>query len=1324
MALDPKEIQNRIDALREMEGAIVGSAQKLTDGDKPLQNSGSLKTVEDLKAKDQELYDKAVTKAQLLKRLQEGEPSIGVIPAGSGAWSKIQESGNIFADTPVAEAGASQVAAEKAKGAEAVADQHAREVRERTGMMGALREDAQSLARGLVRGPAELLDTLTFGKTHAAESLSDSPRGEYSDLVVDDSNQQFNPLYQFLKSAAKDEKGDLTKGKAFEGVGQLASELMFLYAPLNRAIRATGVPALAGRKLAEGGWKKLGKAAEPILEDMILGGMVGAKDGWKSMLVNATLMPAAGIPLRAVGGAVSKAIANKTMEWHAPKYNYNANPSDNALYRMFAGTPDSPTQSTWKKYADKAWTDWVDDVHPLQQLSKTFFKETGRTLPIEQDPYATARMFNRMPFQITDFLRRKVKPVLKAVGEKDYFDFNMYLAARTMKDRIAANPDWAKSAAKRGITDGSLTETMKNIETHWGPEKAPKMQELAGTATKMYDDVSNLMVEGGLLSKEALGRMQEAQPNYVSLAKLVDFSDQYMKQFGTALRKFHAGSQDLFPRIKGVPQEATYVLPMDQMLQRIPKLLVALEQNKIAQQTVNFRKLLPDTYGTLIRPVEQGALLTDIVGEGNEALARRALRYSKPERFIAAVDRLLKREFPTGMAESIKGQKTARIPLGGRAKLFELQESARNVGPDGLKEIFDNAQRFKQISTEPVHPETGIIPVWQNGNKVDYYLPKEMADVVSSAPKTQVDFMGDMLKNWNEIFKASVTSFNPGFMVSNTARDFSTQLMNANNPIGPLAWMKGFYRAVKGATVGDELYDQARKYGVGTGLNTLSKDIHTLSKYTTIKDGKLEVGGLSKKLMDEGTVKNAIKAAFKPKTYLQFVETLNSFVEMAPRLGVMEKGIKRTGNPMASAWDARNATIDFYKAGLKGRLLNIYVPFFNARLQGTINTLGAMKRNPTRAAAVILSGAVIPEIAAYYWNTRMYPAWADQVSEIGSDNSLRLIVGEGTDKNGKPHPQIIDVPKGDYQRIFGKVAREAIKFLDDRDPESVEAIAKKIFDTLSPVSMVDSKGDLSAREFAANLSPPIARATAEVMTGKELRTGRMVEGGGLGYQTNLSPELHYIPGKTGKGAIAIGKLFKTSPELIEHFATEAFGIFGRAVTGPEKLGQFMEQRFYKTSANELTGKAIEAANKVENILEDKKQVDEIKAAVWVDMIKNSDLPTEKKMTLFKTGAKDPAIGKYVNEFRYKTVTPTYVRVLSKAGVDNGSRAAAIVTFLDTIKKDSPELREQVMNELATAKTPTGQKLITPEVRKQMQLLLELKTAKGIDAGKKAGKPSE
>jgi hypothetical protein len=476
---------------------------------------------------------------------------------------------------------------------------------------------------------------------------------------------------------------------------------------------------------------------------------------------------------------------------------------------------------------------------------------------------------------------------------------------------------------------------------------------------------------------------------------------------------------------------------------------------------------------------------------------------------------------------SIKGSEKAVVdPFEGLVRnaykavsLIERNRVAQDMAALAEKPGFEGQIIKARPSAEPP-PGMGKFSVLVDGQKHDYLAPKPVVEAMKGMTRQNADMVTKWAAVSANMLRQGSTGLYAPFIPTNAVRDFASATLVSRVGFNPADWVRGFASYI----AKDQSYhDFLESGGSFSGYFERNKRLtSTANELTRSKGAKVL-----------RTVTNPI----------ELIRVVGESVETAPRLGVFKRS-RRMGHPAEmAAMDARDATVDFAKSGSVGQLVNLWVPFLNARTQGTANVFRAFGRNPKRA--MLVSAAIIgaPAVATYLNNTRQYKDVWDDIAQFEKDNNWLVVYGRQRDAKGNPK-QVVKIRKDEAAKALGNTLEAFLSYLDGQGTKTLDTLALQLASNLSPVGF-EQNGKLAPGEFASGIAPPLAKVLFEEVSNRNFYTDRPIVPDQL---KNASPYNQYDK-NTPEWLKSIGKTFNLSPLRIQHVVTTQFGGLGRtAVT--------------------------------------------------------------------------------------------------------------------------------------------------------------------------------
>ena len=451
----------------------------------------------------------------------------------------------------------------------------------------------------------------------------------------------------------------------------------------------------------------------------------------------------------------------------------------------------------------------------------------------------------------------------------------------------------------------------------------------------------------------------------------------------------------------------------------------------------------------------------------------------------------------------------------GEPLVFEVDETGRvaraaNIAGQTKPNMLREAEHSGQWDT---------ISYFADGEKRTYQIPTPYAEVARGLDKETTGLLNTVASVLNKPIRAGAVTFNIAFLPRNVLRDLqSLWQIEGWGAMG--SYLDGWAAAITKNT------DFNAAANAGTFMSGI---VENMRGRTALQIAE-RYGGMK---------------AFRPADALLFLprllESANIVGERATRIAVY-KSLRGHGlNELDAAIRSRNVTVDFSKSGSVMRVVNQVVPFSNAAVQGTVNTLGAIKRHPVRSLA-IAGGTFGTATVLSRVNNMRFPT-ADQIPNYEYTRAWVIVVAEGTKKDGTRFPIYIKLPKGTFAGVATAPMEALFTFAQANNDRSAAALlleaVKGQSETVSPVTL-----------SAAGFLPSPIQTGIGIAVNQDLYGGRAIVSRS---QQGLPSEQQFSRG-TSATAIALGQATRTSPALIDFALTKVAGGAGAQTNWLASLG--------------------------------------------------------------------------------------------------------------------------------------------------------------------------
>lgn len=609
-------------------------------------------------------------------------------------------------------------------------------------------------------------------------------------------------------------------------------------------------------------------------------------------------------------------------------------------------------------------------------------------------------------------------------------------------------------------------------------------------------------------------------------------------------------------------------------------------------------------------------LADDLVEEGGLRFGRQSFQVAKQDVFkrLEGGAQVLDNPILAQMRKIFKVTQLAERNRVGRTLL-----QMRQVGPE--------AERFIKPLARNQRPPRDFseFTVFEDGQPVRIAIPSSVADSLKGMTQESIDFITRAASVQSKALRVGATAFSPGFIFTNAIRDFQTASLVSKAmgvKFNGLTWARGLGESILSQAGKSQLFDDfERSLGSFGGFFTSPA---ALGRGITPERALRQIAPTTgQKIAKFGKVLNP----------LELIRKSGEILELAPRLAVFRQAQNQGLSKRAAAFASRTATVDFSRMGSSMKLVNMWVPFLNARTQGTINAFNAVKNNPLGSATVIGSMVTAPQVATYYWNTRKFPEIWDSIPQFEKDTNFIVILGDDaeTQPNGSQRfTQVIKIPKGDVGRVFGNPTENALAALDQTDSKALDTVALQMLSDISPIPF-ERDEEFAPAAALSGITPPALKAAQILVdpTAKNQFTGFPVVPRSL---QEVSPELRRT-GRTSEtlrraASTPLGRAINLSPIQTEAAIGATTGGGGRLILGaidkllgqdkPNPLTSAVTRRFVGASGNAERERQFNRIDELRRKGADRRQTERLEAEAILNLILDPATNAEGNILLQRT----------------------------------------------------------------------------------------------------------
>lgn len=801
-----------------------------------------------------------------------------------------------------------------------------------------------------------------------------------------------------------------------------------------------------------------------------------------------------------------------------------------------AGANQAPPAETTARAIQRKLQDQFNRFTVVREWAK----EQGAPLTPDSDVWAyEERMHGRIATRVQDFREKTLEPKIKAIQKAGFTMAQVaeYLHAQHAEER---NKQIESIDPTNTAGSGMTTADAKAILA----EADPKLATLANDFRKITEDTKAILLNAGIINKDMTDAWEATYKNYVPLK---GGPDEKAAATGTGKGLSVGGKQK---RALGHGQRSEFII--ENILRDHERAIALAEKNTVGHSLLAFVSELGNPeVATVGQPEKRKVLKNSTQYEVRDGNGRRVAIFDS----LDGANQLLSQQ---GL-------------FGGRL-----------AGPLTITKVAgDPTVAF--MASPLMQPNE--VTVYIKGHAIRVQLNDPLlARAYTRAGTEHLNQLMAMNREINALFSKVYTGYNPEFLLTNMARDWTTGLINVTGQYGAgiatkaaVNYPKAFAQMLRYSMTGKSTpdIDAYRESGGSTGAAYLS-DLERIGR--DVETAYDEYRGVMETLKAKGSAAAARAAARKfVGTLMAPIEHLNAAGENAMRLAVFEAVKATPGNTVEDAASAaKNSTVNFNRRGEWGPVLGAMYLFFNPAIQGTAAMADSLVNGKHRMQALALVGSL--PLLAYMLAAGQFgggddddEAW-EAIPSGDKDKSIVIRTGEKTRIT-------IPIPYG--YAFFYSLGNAIFDLAKGRDVGKVSLrVASNLLEHFSPIGN-PLEGDKPETRGAVELIPG-------VVGGELLRHGIRVAANRNSFGGDIVPDSPFDPDKpdvlrlyrSTKGTVydkvAQGLSTATggtkslrgavdfSPETLKYWTRAIMGGAGTAVVDAFDLGKRKVQQFDKT----------------------------------------------------------------------------------------------------------------------------------------------------------------
>ncbi|MDK2957903.1 MAG: hypothetical protein PWQ57_3401 [Desulfovibrionales bacterium] len=343
-------------------------------------------------------------------------------------------------------------------------------------------------------------------------------------------------------------------------------------------------------------------------------------------------------------------------------------------------------------------------------------------------------------------------------------------------------------------------------------------------------------------------------------------------------------------------------------------------------------------------------------------------------------------------------------------KIPTPQTMIQGVTPEG--------EAFAVFRPKAFIPDQNVISVWKDGKREFYQVSPELGRAIKALDRESTNMLVRFLSKPTEWLRAGAT-MSPDFLARNVIRDQLSAGVFSESGYKPfLDYARGVFSALKA----DEYYQGWLK---GGGASTF---LHSMDR------------NYMQEHLSQMLRKTPVWNKVNPYRWLR---TLSEFSELGTRVGEARRVLRKAGpgreGAIEAGYAAREVSLDFSRAGSKGRFLNNIIAFFNASMQGMDKLARKFREDPAGASARAFVSVTIPSLLLAWYNKDNKKIQAKRRWE----KDLFWLVDTGNVVWRLPKPFDIGL-------LFGTLPERIFDHVYQRDPAALDGMMETLLRSSSP----------------------------------------------------------------------------------------------------------------------------------------------------------------------------------------------------------------------------------------------------------------------------------
>lgn len=736
---------------------------------------------------------------------------------------------------------------------------------------------------------------------------------------------------------------------------------------------------------------------------------------------------------------------------------------DNALTRS-KGNTDSVFKRIKNFFSNLSY--WLDNPNRyITEFEKNIYNhyDTKPTSKISLGRVFEQRATGRASYEVRKF----VNTVIKGLSKKDIAEFEKYIAAKRVKDRLeqeALNKtftDSENSRATGNITLQDAVNTIAAMSERLGKDKIKDFERRAAEFQDRMDEALQERVRTGLLSQEDYDKIKSENEFYAPFA-VMGHGERYSDGREAALPSTTVG------RVQGISYK-------DGVFSSSP---IKAAQAALKKGNITQEQFFNIAIAYLDQQLSTGAISTETYAKEFGALSASGF----------VIDNIFNKASSLIFNSYTAGHKNELMQrLGDVAKLDKDGVFVKKIDGYDLREIDGQKMMIpKKLSDIKVEEGFGVVGYKDNGKQVFLSINRNTANTINGLDVSEIKGWMKAVNFFNAVFRTSVITLGAAFQAGNLALDIvrnstlskygvfagkNIQDSITNAILFVPQYMEGLISSGKANLFGkhDELYTEFLKSkGFSSGLYDdlfLNKKKELRSVEPESFFNKLKYGGIDKLFKFIEGIGTTFEQTHKLVTFERGMD-----VENGIRFGISKwKNLisnAKTPHDMTNALDQVAFEVQNYAgspnfaathSGIK--TMGVLFQFISARLKGEmadyrrIATLfgggidGAKLSKGERAKITAQLATIITPIIYYAIKNNGDDEEEEYMTNSAYDRNNNILIKSGKfeykNKDGETetHTDYIKIPLRGLTSTMMVTANAFAQFLKKKNPDEFKKAA-------------------------------------------------------------------------------------------------------------------------------------------------------------------------------------------------------------------------------------------------------------------------------------------